>query len=257
MDFGVGIDWTESLFFYLLALGLWASCLTSLSWLRFLIYIIRARIPTWEGSWSCEDSEPHYVGCWGLCLAHSDSFYWEIISNSNIYYVNGGEITSYPDYRNVMMCICDGQVSLWAKSRAWDPSWQSSPQRWGDSATDEVIALAHLLTQAGGCQLSESSHQSLIWWGSPLRRKKWALDTIYRNSAKTCHLSSKSTASGSLLKSQPWTLLEGRLPSACCTGSFPDIWAEAILPSGPVFFYNDPATSKNNPSVPQGPLCVF
>lgn len=36
------------------------------------------------------------------------------------------------------------QISLW-----------SSVSLRGDSATDEVIALAHLLTQAGGCQLSE------------------------------------------------------------------------------------------------------
>lgn len=86
------------------------------------------------------------------------------------------------------------------------------PQAMGVSSTDKVIALVHLLPQARGCQLSESLHQPLLWWGRHLRRKNRALDIIYQNSAKPCPLSPKRI----LPTHSPGQLLEA--PALCTAG---------------------------------------
>lgn len=95
----------------------------------------------------------------------------------------------------------------------------------GVLAIDEVIALAHLLTHAGGCIFSESLHQPPDLVGKALEEKKTELGTEFIRTQQRLALSlqrgsSQCTARGSLLMAQHWVLLEGDNAFCLLMGSF-------------------------------------
>lgn len=210
--------------------------------------------------------EPLYVECWGPCLALATALLINYRVVIFIMWMEERQPVSHPDDQNVMVGKCDGQASPWAKSRAWDPDWGEQQK-----ASTSEGGVGHRWSywfgssaHARGCPLSESLHQPLDLVGKAPEEKKIELGTEFIRTQKGLALSlqrgpPQCTARGRLLRSQHWVLLEGRMPSACYTGSVPDIWAKRrhFLQGQCFSTMTLGCWQKQHHQFPRAPMCVL